>query len=123
MPMGRNTEDASSQTSIFDHINYTLVLQNALAYRGQECMDEPREGSPAGSMLQPRIRSIHGCQCADAVQPQNNSEVLPDLPTVADFVPGYEASAWYGVGVPKGTPAEIVDRLNREINAILGSGS
>ena len=47
------------------------------------------------------------------------SEVLPDLPTVADFVPGYEASAWYGVGVPKGTPEEIINKLNKEINAIL----
>jgi tripartite-type tricarboxylate transporter receptor subunit TctC len=46
-------------------------------------------------------------------------ELFPDLPTVADFVPGYEASAWYGIGAPKGTPAEIVDRLNREVNAIL----
>ena len=46
-------------------------------------------------------------------------ELLPDLPTVADYVPGYEASAWYGIGAPKGTPAEIVDRLNREVNAIL----
>jgi tripartite-type tricarboxylate transporter receptor subunit TctC len=43
--------------------------------------------------------------------------VLPDVPTVADFVPGYESSAWYGVGVPKGTPAEIIDMLNRAINA------
>jgi tripartite-type tricarboxylate transporter receptor subunit TctC len=49
------------------------------------------------------------------------SEVLPDLPTVADFVPGYEASAWYGVGAPKGTPAEIIDKLNSEINAILAN--
>ena len=45
------------------------------------------------------------------------SEALPDLPTVGDFVPGYEASAWFGVGAPKGTPAEIIDRLNKEINA------
>jgi tripartite-type tricarboxylate transporter receptor subunit TctC len=43
--------------------------------------------------------------------------VLPDIPTVAEFVPGYEASTWYGVGAPKGTPAEIVDKLNREFNA------
>jgi hypothetical protein len=41
------------------------------------------------------------------------SEVLRDLPTVADSVPGYEASAWYGIGAPKGTPVEIIDRLNR----------
>jgi len=41
------------------------------------------------------------------------------LPTVADYVPGYEASAWYGIVAPKGTPGEIVERLNREANAIL----
>ncbi len=47
------------------------------------------------------------------------SEVLPDIPTVGEFVPGYEASAWYGIGAPKNTPAEIVDKLNKEINAAL----
>jgi tripartite-type tricarboxylate transporter receptor subunit TctC len=52
-----------------------------------------------------------------AVTTSMRSEVLPDVPTVADFVPGYESSAWYGVGVPKGTPPEIIDMLNREINA------
>jgi tripartite-type tricarboxylate transporter receptor subunit TctC len=54
-----------------------------------------------------------------AVTTTTRSELLPDLPTVADFVPGYEASAWYGVGVPKGTPHEIINKLNKEINAIL----
>ena len=52
-----------------------------------------------------------------AVTTANRSEALPDLPTVGDFVPGYEASTWYGVGAPKNTPAEIIDRLNNEINA------
>jgi tripartite-type tricarboxylate transporter receptor subunit TctC len=47
------------------------------------------------------------------------SAVLPDLPTVAEFLPAYEASAWYGLGAPKGTPAEIVDKLNRTVNDIL----
>jgi tripartite-type tricarboxylate transporter receptor subunit TctC len=47
------------------------------------------------------------------------SEALPDLPTVGDFVPGYEASAWLGVGAPRNTPAAIIDRLNKEINAVL----
>jgi len=42
---------------------------------------------------------------------------LPDTPTVGDFVPGYEASSWYGLGAPKSTPAEIIDKLNKEINA------
>jgi tripartite-type tricarboxylate transporter receptor subunit TctC len=45
--------------------------------------------------------------------------VLPDIPTVGDFVPGYESSQWCGVGAPKNTPAEIVDKLNKEINAAL----
>jgi tripartite-type tricarboxylate transporter receptor subunit TctC len=43
--------------------------------------------------------------------------VLPDLPTVGEFVQGYEASSWYGVGAPKGTPTDIIDKLNEEINA------
>jgi tripartite-type tricarboxylate transporter receptor subunit TctC len=54
-----------------------------------------------------------------AVTSTTRSEVLPDLPTVADFLPGYEASAWYGLSAPKGTPAEIVDRLNKAVNEIL----
>src|SRR6266511_4080656 len=54
-----------------------------------------------------------------AVNSTTRSEVLPELPTVADFVPGYESSAWYGIGVPKSTSAEIIDKLNKEINAIL----
>jgi len=52
-----------------------------------------------------------------AVTGATRSEKLPDLPTVAEFVPGYEASAWQGIGAPKGTPAAIIDRLNQEINA------
>jgi tripartite-type tricarboxylate transporter receptor subunit TctC len=54
-----------------------------------------------------------------AVTTASRAKVLPDLPTVADFLPGYEASQWYGVGVPKSTPAEIIDKLNKEINAAL----
>jgi tripartite-type tricarboxylate transporter receptor subunit TctC len=54
-----------------------------------------------------------------AVTTATRSEALPDIPTVGDFVPGYEASNWWGVGVPKSTPAAIVDKLNKEINAAL----
>jgi tripartite-type tricarboxylate transporter receptor subunit TctC len=54
-----------------------------------------------------------------AVTSARRSEVLPDLPTVGDSVPGYETNAWQGVGAPKNTPADIVDRLNKEINAVL----
>ena len=54
-----------------------------------------------------------------AVTTATRSEVLPDLPTVAEFVPGYKSSTWYGIGAPRSTPAEIIDRLNVEINAAL----
>jgi tripartite-type tricarboxylate transporter receptor subunit TctC len=52
-----------------------------------------------------------------AVTTVTRQPVLPDVPTVGEFVPGYEASSWYGIGAPASTPAEIVDKLNREINA------
>jgi tripartite-type tricarboxylate transporter receptor subunit TctC len=54
-----------------------------------------------------------------AVTTATRSPVLPDIPTVAEFVPGYESSFWTGVGTPKNTPAEVVDKLNKEINAAL----
>jgi len=47
------------------------------------------------------------------------SEVLPDIPSLSDFVPGFEASFWAGLGAPRNTPAEIIDRLNKEVNAAL----
>jgi tripartite-type tricarboxylate transporter receptor subunit TctC len=54
-----------------------------------------------------------------AVTTATRSEALPDVPTIAEFVPGYEASTWYGVGAPKKTPPEIVERLNKEIVAAI----
>jgi tripartite-type tricarboxylate transporter receptor subunit TctC len=66
--------------------------------------------SSIGYIKADRLRAL-------AVTTATRSEALPDLPTVAEFVPGYEASNWYGVGAPKATPAEIVDKLNKEINA------
>jgi tripartite-type tricarboxylate transporter receptor subunit TctC len=54
-----------------------------------------------------------------AVTTAKRSAALPDVPTVADTVPGYEASAWFGMSVPKGTPAAIVNKLNSEVNAAL----
>ncbi len=56
-----------------------------------------------------------------AVTTATRFEGAPDIPTVGDVVPGYEASQWYGVGVPKNTPVEIVDELNKEINAGLAN--
>jgi len=54
-----------------------------------------------------------------AVTTATSSEALPDVPPVGDFVPGYEASSWWGVGAPKNTPDEVVEKLNMEINAAL----
>jgi tripartite-type tricarboxylate transporter receptor subunit TctC len=54
-----------------------------------------------------------------AVTTERRSAALPDVPTVGESVPGYEASAWFGIGAPRGTPADIVDKLNKEINAAL----
>jgi tripartite-type tricarboxylate transporter receptor subunit TctC len=54
-----------------------------------------------------------------AVTSAERSPVLPDLPTVGDFVPGYEASAFFGICAPAATPRDIVERLNRETNAAL----
>jgi tripartite-type tricarboxylate transporter receptor subunit TctC len=52
-----------------------------------------------------------------AITTTERSEALADVPTVAEFLPGFEASSWYGMGAPKNTPAEIVQKLNREVNA------
>jgi tripartite-type tricarboxylate transporter receptor subunit TctC len=54
-----------------------------------------------------------------AVTSTTRQEALPDIPTVADFLPGYEASGWFGLFAPRNTPAEIIDKLNKEINAAL----
>jgi tripartite-type tricarboxylate transporter receptor subunit TctC len=54
-----------------------------------------------------------------AVTTATRSAVLPDVPTLSEFLPGYEVSLWYGFGAPKNTPAAVVDKLNKEINAAL----
>jgi tripartite-type tricarboxylate transporter receptor subunit TctC len=58
-----------------------------------------------------------------AVTTKTRLAALPDLPTAAEFVPGYEALGWYGIGAPKATPADIVDKLNGAINAALAEAS
>jgi tripartite-type tricarboxylate transporter receptor subunit TctC len=54
-----------------------------------------------------------------AITSAKRSEALPDLPAVGEFVPGYEASSWWGIGAPRNTPADIIDKLNKEVNAAL----
>ena len=58
-----------------------------------------------------------------AVTGEGPSEILPDLPTVATTLPGYEASAWYGIGAPKGTPREFIEVLNKSVNEFLADAA
>lgn len=58
-----------------------------------------------------------------AVTTATRVEALPDIPAVAEFVPGYEASSWQGIGAPRNTPAEIIEKLNKEINASLADAN
>jgi tripartite-type tricarboxylate transporter receptor subunit TctC len=66
--------------------------------------------SSIGYLRDGRLRAL-------AVTSATRSPALPDVPTVAEFVPGYEASGWLGIGAPKGTPAEIIDTLNKAVAA------
>jgi tripartite-type tricarboxylate transporter receptor subunit TctC len=72
------------------------------------------------STMPPTIEYVRaGKLRALAVTTATRSQALPETPLLGDFVPGFEASASVGVGVPRSTPAEIIDRLNNEINAML----
>ena len=78
-------------------------------------------GGQVQVMFSPLPESIESIRAgrvrALAVTTTERSQALPDVPTIADFVPGFEASTWQGIGAPKHTPAEIVDQLNKQINA------
>ena len=89
-------------------------------------------GMSALSPLYPQLRTLVGAAVPNsiahvrsgkvrplAITTTTRSGALPDLPSVGDFVPGYEVNTWFGVGAPRGTPADIVDKLNEEINAAL----
>jgi len=76
------------------------------------------------SPLPESIATIKGGQLrALAVTTAKRSDALPDVPTIAESVPGFEASTWQGIGAPKSTPAEITATLNREINAALADAT
>jgi len=101
----------------------TGVVMVHVPYRG----DAPALTDLIGGQVQvmfgsipPSVEHIRaGKLRALAVTTATRSEAVPDIPTVSDFVPGYEASAWYGIGAPRNAPAEVVDKLNKEINAAL----
>jgi len=74
-------------------------------------------GTTASSLEYVRIGKLR----ALGVTIERRLDALPDIPTVGDFVPGYEASNWYGVGAPKATPAEVIATINKESNAALAN--
>ena len=84
------------------------AITDLLGGQVQVLFDNPIEHIRTG-----RLRAL-------AVTTTTRSEALPDIPTLGEFVPGYDASAWFGIGAPKDTPVQIMDRLNQEINACLG---
>jgi tripartite-type tricarboxylate transporter receptor subunit TctC len=90
-------------------------------YRGQAPALTDLLGGRVQAVFDPVSSSLAHIRAGElrplAVTTSTRSEALPDVPTVGDFVPGYEASVWFGVGGPRNTPAEVVDKLNREINA------
>src|SRR5436305_2051441 len=94
-----------------------------VAYRGSPPALTDLLAGQVQIMFSPMSSSIEYVSAAKlralAVTTATRSEALPDVPTVSEFVPGYEASGWFGLGAPKSTPTEIVDKLNNEINAAL----
>ena len=120
---------ASPGTGTGDHIAGELfkmmtgVNMVHVPYRGAAPALTDLLGNQAQVMFPSMPSSIQyiraGQLRALAVVTATRSDMLPDIPTVAEFLPGYAASSWYGVGAPKATPAEIIDKLNKEINASL----
>jgi tripartite-type tricarboxylate transporter receptor subunit TctC len=119
----------SSGTGNLSHLSGELFRMMT----GIEVVHVPYRGTPAvhsallagdvhvifdaiGSSL-PQIQS--GALRALGVTAPARQRVLPDIPPIGDFVPGFAVTGWLGIGAPKGTPAEIVERLNREVNAAL----
>jgi tripartite-type tricarboxylate transporter receptor subunit TctC len=79
---------------------------------GQVQVFFPTTVSSIGYIRADRLRAL-------AVTAATRSDVLPDIPTAGEFVPGYESSQWYGVGAPKNTPPQVIHKLNKEINEAL----
>ena len=92
------------------HRGTTPALTDLLAGQAQVMFDVTPSSTP--HIKAGRLRAL-------AVTTATRAELLPDIPTISEFFPGYEASQWYGLGVPTNTPAEIVDKLNNEVNAAL----
>ena len=119
---------ASAGTGTITHIAGELFQMMAgvslyhIPYRGAQVFQGMIGGQvqvyfgPVASSL-PHIKA--GKLRALAVTGATRSHVLPDIPTLGDYLPGYELGSWYGLGAPRGTPAAAIDRLNRAVNAVL----
>jgi tripartite-type tricarboxylate transporter receptor subunit TctC len=101
----------------------TGVVMQHVPYRGSAPALTDLLGGQVQLMIETTPASLEhirqGRLRALAVTTLRRAEALPDLPTVADFVPGYEAISWYGIAAPKNTPSDVVDKLNKELNAAL----
>ena len=120
---------ASSGNGSASHLAGELFI----AMAGIDMLHVPYRGSPAilPDLFSGRVQVTFNIMSAFvgyiragklralAVTTATRSETLPDVPTVSEFVPGYEVSNWEGIGAPKNTPTEIVDKLNNEINAVI----
>ena len=101
-----------------------LARSSTSGFRGGHYLDwglsVQRTGAAAFTVIPRSIDYIRtGKLRALAVTSAAHLEVLPNVPTVDEFVPGYEASSWFGFGAPKGTSTEIIEKLNKEIDAIV----
>jgi tripartite-type tricarboxylate transporter receptor subunit TctC len=95
----------------FTHVPYrTALMPDLLA--GQVHFYFSPLPQPIEYVKDERLRGL-------AITSANRSALLPEVPTVGEFVPGYQAVGWVGVGTPKGTPSEVIDKLNNEINALV----
>jgi tripartite-type tricarboxylate transporter receptor subunit TctC len=120
---------ASSGLGTVSHVAGELFKMMAgvdmvhVPYRGAAPALTDLVGGQVQVMILPIISSIEHIKAgrlrALGVTTASRLEVVPDIPTVAEFLPGYDVSDWTGIGVPRGTPVEIVDRLNAEVNAAL----
>ncbi len=101
------------------------------AMAGVDLVHVPYRGNPMPDLLAGQVQLYFNAMASSmefvragelrvlAVTTATRSELLPDVPALGEFVPGYEASAWQGLGAPRNTPAEIVGKLNQEINVVL----
>jgi tripartite-type tricarboxylate transporter receptor subunit TctC len=123
----RIVNKAATGTGTGEHIAGELFKMMAgvdivhVPYRGGGPALTDLLGGHAQVMFPSTVSSIEyiraGRLRALAVTTATRADVLPDIPTVAEFVPGYEASYWFGLGAPKATPADVVEKLNKEVNA------